>query len=515
MKAVILAGGAGTRLWPKSRKFWPKFLLNFGTENSLLQNTFLRLNKIVKKEDIFIVTNKEHKWLVKENIQDLGIVFKEENLITEPDIRNTLPAIAISAKFCLKNYGDDVLGIFPSDHYIKDEKIFCETIKEASNFAQKGYVVIFGIKPSRIETGYGYIEIGEELKVESERLKEKSENLEIGSDELEVKCERLKVESGCDVVESEKLKVEDEKLREKSEKLKVYEVKRFIEKPDIKTAQKLVLQENVYWNSGMFMFKSSVILEEIKNFEPEIFKLVDKWDGDLNKLSSVYKNLKNVSIDKGVIEKTDKLIFVPLEIFWDDVGSWLALERVHKKDCNNNVIVGQHIDIDSNNISVLGNNRLIATAGLKDLIIVDTEDALLVVSKNYTEKVKNLVEQIPSSEVVQYHKTTSRPWGYYTVLEHKNGYKVKLIKVLPKKRLSLQKHKKRDEEWYVVYGKAKIVCGDKEIILTRGESIKISRNIAHRLENLSSKTDLELIEIAHGKYIGEDDIIRLEDDFKR
>jgi mannose-1-phosphate guanylyltransferase/mannose-6-phosphate isomerase len=467
MKTIILAGGAGTRLWPKSRKFWPKFLLKFaGDKHSLLQDTFLRLTNIVKKEDIYIVTNKEHKWLVKENIQDLGINFQESNLITEPEMMNTLPAIAVSAKYCLKNYGDEVLGIFPSDHYVKEEKIFCKIIKQVSKLAQEGYIIIFGIKATRPETGYGYIEV-------------------------------------------------DKKLEFVRNNLDIFRVKKFIEKPDIKKAKKLFLKKNVFWNSGMFMFKSSVILEEIKKFEPEIFSYINTWNGDLNKLGSIYKNFKNISIDKGVIEKTDKLVCVPLNIFWDDVGSWLALDRIYKKDINNNILIGDSVDLESKNITVYGTNRLIATAGLKDLIIVDTEDALLVVSKNYTEKVKNLVEQKNNSEIVKYHKTTTRPWGFYTVLEHKNGYKVKLIKVLPKKRLSLQKHQYRDEEWFVVYGIAKVVQGKKEVYLKTGEAIKILKNVAHRLENPSSKTDLEIIEISHGKYLGEDDIIRLEDDFKR
>ncbi len=465
MKSIILAGGAGTRLWPKSRKFWPKFLLNFGDKKSLLQKTYQRISKISDKKDIFFICNKEHKYLIKENILDLKVNFSEEYIITEPEIRNTLPAIGVGAKFCLQKYGDDVLGIFPSDHYIKDEKKFLRTIKQAEKLAKEGFVVIFGIKPTRAETGYGYI------KVSNSKL-------------------RIKEFFG-------------------------YKVEKFIEKPDLTKAKKLLEQRNVYWNSGMFMFKSSVILEEIKKYEPQIYSLIEKWDCKIENLDNIYSEFPSISIDKSVIEKTDKLIFLPLNIFWDDVGSWAALERIYKKDKNQNVIIGENVDIDSRNISVFGDKRLIATAGLKDLIIVDTEDALLVVSKGYTEKVKFLVEKNHNSETISYHKTTLRPWGYYTVLEHKNGYKLKIIKVLPKKRLSLQKHQKRNEQWFVVFGRAKIILGNKNIFLNKGESITIPKNTNHRLENPSCDQELEIVEIAHGKYIGEDDIIRMEDDFCR
>lgn len=465
MKVIILCGGAGTRLWPKSRKFWPKFLLSFSDRYTLLQRTFLRAKKIVSDKDVFFICNKEHKYLIKENIVDIQETFYEENLILEPQMKNTLPAIAVFAKFCLEKFGDEVLCVLPSDHYVKKEKVFVDTLKYAGKIAQNGFIVIFGIKPTRIETGYGYI------------------------------------------------RTED--VRVKIRKFSTCKVKEFIEKPNFDIAKNLVNEKNIFWNSGMFVFKCSTILGEIKRYQPQMFKLLNNWDGNLEKLEFLYNNFESISIDKGVIEKTEKLVFLPLKIFWDDVGSWAALERVYQKDENNNVIIGRNIDLESKNIVVYGSNRLIATAGLKDLVIIDTEDALLVVSKSYAEKVKSLVENNQRYEEFLYHKTTPRPWGKYTVLEHKNGYKLKIINVLPGKRLSLQLHKKRDEQWFIVYGKAKVICGKKVLILRRGDSIVVKRNTPHRLENPSKKNILEIVEIAHGKYISESDIVRLDDDFKR
>lgn len=466
MISIILAGGAGTRLWPLSRKYWPKFLLKLGDDKySLLQQTFLRIKEITPVEKIFIIVNKEHKFLVKENLQDLKIKFPLENIISEPDIKNTLPAITLGCKIIKDRYPlEKIVGIFPSDHILKPEKMFKFYIEKAKVVAKEGNFVLFGIKPTRIETGYGHIKV------------------------------------------SLKLKVKDEMC---------YKVEEFIEKPNLQVAKKLIKDKNIFWNSGIFVFHIDTFFDELKIYQQNIYNLFNQWNGEEKSLNELYKKVDSVSIDKGLIEKTKKLTIFPLEkIFWDDLGSWKSLERVYKKDENGNIILSKNVYMDSKNLTIVGDKRLIATCGVKNLIIIDTEDALLVLNKDCDQKVKDIVEKI-SDETILYHKTTQRPWGFYTVLKQANGYKVKIINVLPKKRLSLQKHKKRAEQWFVVSGIAKITCGKKVVYLKKGQTLKIEKNVPHRLENPSKKQVVEIVEVGYGNYLGEDDIIRLEDDFGR
>ncbi len=467
MISIILAGGAGTRLWPLSRKYWPKFLLKLADDKfSLLQKTFLRVKEFSSLEKIFIVVNKEHKFLVKENIQDLKINFPLENIITEPEIRNTLPAVTLGCEIVKNKYPKEkIVGIFPSDHIIKPNKRFKNYIEEAKRVALKENIILFGIKPTRVESGYGHIKIRKDSKYEFENF---------------------------------------------------YKVESFIEKPEFNVAKKLLKSSDIYWNSGIFVFHIDTFFDELKIYQPYIYELLVNSAYKSEDLKNIYEKITPLSIDKGLIEKTKKLLFIPLEnIFWDDLGSWGSLERIYKKDENNNIIFGKNIDISSKNIKVLGSDkRLIATCGLENLIIVDTEDALLVLNKNYDQKVKDIVEKIVD-ETKLYHKTVQRPWGFYTVLKQSDGYKIKIINVLPQKRLSLQKHKKRAEQWFVVCGVAKIFCKDKFLYLRKGETLKIEKNMPHRLENPSKKQILEIVEVGYGSYLGEDDIIRLEDDFKR
>ncbi len=456
MFGVILAGGAGTRLWPRSRAYWPKFLLKFG-EYSLLQECFLRLSSFMPSEKILVVANVEHKFLIKENIADLGINYPESNIIVEPLARNTAPAIALASRYIIENCGDEPALFCPSDHLIKDNKKFASVVRTTESAANKNKIVIFGIKPSRPETGYGYIKFGQ------------------------------KIVDG------------------------IYTVGKFTEKPSLEKARLYVKNRNFYWNAGLFLFKPSVILEEIKKFIPEVYSGISRRDF-LSKKN--YEKIENISIDFGVIEKTKNIVAAKLDIKWDDLGDWNSMGRVYKTDSNGNIFEGKVVDIDSHNITVLGSKRLIATLGLKDIVIVDTEDALLISSKDASQRVKEVVEKISEQEESLYHKSVSRPWGDYTVLEKGRGYKVKIIHVLPGKKLSLQKHKRRSEHWLVVDGSAKIVKNDRSFILKKGRLVEIPAFTTHRLENISKKM-LKLLEISRGKYIGEDDIIRIADDFNR
>lgn len=456
MYGVILAGGAGTRLWPRSRAYWPKFLLKFG-EHSLLQECFLRLSSFISPEKIFVVANVEHKFLIKENITDLGIKYPEANIIVEPFARNTAPAIALASRYIVENCTDDPVIICPSDHLIKDSRKFAAVVKKSVPAAYKNKIVIFGIKPSRPETGYGYIKFGR------------------------------KTADGT------------------------YTVERFTEKPSVEKARSYIKDKNFYWNAGIFLFKPSVILDEMRKYIPRVYSGILRYDF-LSKEN--YKKIESISIDIGVMEKTKNIVASKLDVKWDDLGDWNSMERVYAPDSNGNIFEGKVVAVDSRNTTVLGSKRMIAALGLKNLVIVDTEDALLVCDKNESQRVKEVVGKISAQEEALYHKNVSRPWGEYMVLEKGKDYKVKVIHVLPRKKLSLQKHKRRSEHWLVVDGTALVTKGSEKIVIKKGQMIEIPVFTTHRLENLSNKT-LRLIEISRGKYIGEDDIIRIEDDFNR
>ncbi len=465
MISIILAGGAGYRLWPLSRKYSPKFLLKFGNSKfSLLQQTFLRVKKFTDINKIFIVVNEEHKFLVKENIQDLDIDFPIENIIPEPELKNTLAAVTLACSIIKNKFGEEqIVGVFPSDHYIEDDKEFTDYVLTAKTLA-KEHIILFGIKPNRPETEYGYILV--------------------------------------------------DKVYYETKGKKAYFVKKFIEKPDLKKAKTIFHLNNVFWNGGIFIFTIRTFFSELKIYQKELF---EKFEGlkDLSQLKKIYENISPVSIDKGLIEKTKKILVLPLEIFWDDLGSWLSIERVYKKDAQGNIILAnKYIDMYSQNITVIGDKKLITSYGLKDLIIVDTEDVLFVANKNYLNSIKQIVEKVlkePTlSDTALYHKTIMRPWGFYTILKQEKKYKIKLINIFPQKKISLQKHKRRTEQWFVVDGIAKIFYKEKIYYLKKGEIFKIEKNMPHKLENPSKKNILEIVEVSYGSYLGEDDIVRLE-----
>jgi len=454
MTNIILCGGNGTRLWPISRTLMPKQFVKLFNYKSLFQLTIERNSQLCSKQ--FIVSNKEQYFLALDQLEELNKT--NVQYLLEPIGRNTAPAIALA---CLSLDKDEIVLVSPSDHLIKDEHAYQTVINQAKNFAQDGYLVTFGIKPTAPETGFGYIE---------------ADN---------------------------------------------YDVKAFHEKPDEKTAQRYISEGNYYWNSGMFMFKAGVFLNELKKHSLDIYKQ------SLNAYTNASKNnmirikqsdmltIQEDSIDYAVMEKSNIVKIIPSDIGWSDLGSFDTLYNELPKDSYGNTIDKNHISINSKNNLILSSKRLISTIDIEDLIIVDTNDALLISKKGSSQKVKQIVQKVKQTTKLHHiHLTVHRPWGTYTVLEDTHGYKIKKIVVKPGKRLSLQKHFHRSEHWIVVSGTATVTIGDKVKLVCPNESTYIKIGEVHRLEN-QGKIDVILIEAQVGEYTGEDDIERIEDDFKR
>ena len=480
MKAVILAGGSGTRLFPMSRKNYPKQFLKIGDKKSLFQKTIERNLLAVEPEDIIIITNRDYQFHVKNQLSELLsslLTFHSSlfNIILEPIGRNTAPAIALVAKFAiekLKANKDEVLFVCPSDHIISPNDKFAEYMKRAEEIAKKGYIVTFGIKPTKPEIGYGYIE----------------------ADTTNFPLNNLTIQQ----------------LNQSSR------VKQFHEKPDLETAKEYLAKGNYYWNSGMFAFSAKTIFEELKKYAPEIYEKIE--NKTFEEVLENFESMPDTSIDYAVMEKTDKTVVLPLDINWSDVGSWDAFYEIMEKDENGNVKIGNVIDIDTRNSLILGNKRVVSTVGLEDLMIVETDDVLLIAKKGEGQKIKEVVRKLKKDEKFEYltefHTMVYRPWGTYTVLEYTPGYKIKRIVVKPGKRLSLQKHYHRNEHWIVVSGTATVTVGKDTIFVRPNESTYIKMGEIHRLAN-DGKIPVVLIEAQVGEYTGEDDIVRLDDDFHR
>ena len=463
MKTLILAGGKGTRLWPLSRELMPKQFVRFLDGESLFQKTVRRALKFSKPGEVFVVTNRKYKFRVLDDLTELGVEVPEENLLLEPMGKNTLPAIYWGTKTIEETFGDSIVAVLPSDHLIDAGEAYERAFRNAEKLA-KSHLVTFGIKPTRPHTGYGYIKPGEALK------------------------------EGGDLLG--------------------YTVAEFKEKPDLETARRYV-EENYLWNSGMFAFSSSLFLEEARKHAPEVVRAFE--EGSVEK---AYELAPDISIDYGVMEKTDKAAVVPLNTYWNDLGSFDAIYDVLEKDENGNAIRisgrnAYHIGVNSKNNLIMA-ERLTATVGVEDLIIIDTDDALLVAHRGEGQRVKEVYKRLKerNDERAIVHRTAYRPWGSYTVLEENERYKIKRLTVLPGKKLSLQMHYHRSEHWVVVRGTAKVRVGDEEILLRPGESTFIPAGAIHRLEN-PGKVVLEVIETQIGEYLGEDDIVRFEDDFGR
>ncbi|NJE75500.1 mannose-1-phosphate guanylyltransferase/mannose-6-phosphate isomerase [Thermococcus sp. ES12] len=459
MKTLILAGGKGTRLWPLSRELMPKQFIRMFDEYSLFQKTVQRALIFSKSDEIFVVTNDMYRFRVLDDLRELGLELPENNILLEPLGKNTLPAIFWGIRRIEETFGDSIVAVLPSDHLIEANENYIEAFRNAERLAKR-YLVTFGIKPTKPHTGYGYIKPGERL------------------------------DGG-------------------------YTVAEFKEKPDLETAKRYV-ENNYLWNSGMFMFDTGVFTEEVKKHAPNVYEAF-KEARDIRK---AYELVPEVSVDYGVMEKTDRAAVVPLNAYWNDLGSFDAIYEVMEKDESGNAVKvggrkGYHIGVNSRNNLVM-TNRLTATVGVEDLIIIDTDDALLVAHRGEGQRVKEVYRRLKEmkDERVMVHRTAYRPWGSYTVLEEGDRYKIKRLTVLPGKKLSLQMHYHRSEHWVVVRGTAKVRIGEKEILLRPGESTFIPAGVVHRLEN-PGKVVLEVIETQIGEYLGEDDIVRFADDFGR
>ena len=461
MKAIILAGGSGSRLWPLSRDMYPKQLLNLDRNESLLQQTFNRLNSFINASDIVTVTNIKHFSDIK---MQLNGIDRENIVIAEPLGKNTAPAIACSIEYLKqKSENDDIVLIVPSDHLIRDLDKFNQTVKEAEKLANDGYIVTFGIKPSYPETGYGYIKTLKPL------------------------------ETG-------------------------YKVDKFVEKPDYETAKEYIKSGNYYWNGGIFMGKISVFMEEFGKYTSDIYAQLDNLDfSKETKIQyGIYEKMPSISIDYAIMEKSEKIALVELLSDWNDLGSWQSLYGVKPKDENGNVIEGKVITNNVKNSLIYSQKEIVAVSDLEDVVIVETEDAIMACKMDKSQNVKKLYENLKTqqSDTTKLHKTVFRPWGYYTCMNEGDGYLTKTICVMPHQKLSIQSHNHRSEHWVVLEGKALVIKEDKEYILSDGDSIDIPVQAKHSLQNPYDK-ELKIIEVQKGDYISEDDIIRYQDCYGR
>jgi len=463
---VVMAGGSGTRLWPLSRALYPKQFLALGQELTLLQQVFKRLDGIDLANSL-VICNENHRFLAAEQLRALGEL--NHNIILEPEGKNTAPAVALAALSALKRDPEAILLVLASDHMVQDEQAFQNVVKCALPLAQQGQLVTFGIVPTHAETGYGYIKQGEPLQGGS------------------------------------------------------FKVDQFVEKPSRPVAEDYLGSGDYLWNSGMFVFKAAQYLEELKAQRPDIHEAccqaVQGVDHDMDFIrvnSEAFAQCPSESIDYAVMEQASNTAVIPLDAGWSDIGSWSALWEVTEQDGDGNAIVGDVMAQNTQNSYLYSENALVATLGLKDVVVVQTKDAVLVAGKNAVQNVKSIVNELKSANrpEFQLHREVYRPWGRYDSVDNGSRYQVKRITVKPGEKLSVQMHHHRAEHWIVVSGTASVTIDDKTQLLTENQSVYIPVGSVHALEN-PGKIPLELIEVQSGAYLGEDDIVRFEDRYGR
>ena len=461
--AIILCGGSGTRLWPLSRTLRPKQLLALNGEQTLLQQTAIRLTQYIDPVNLFTVTHEDHKFEVKGQLAEL---FPEAiaNVLPEPCAKNTLPAIAYAVSKIHAQDPNATIGVFASDHAIDNNAAFLSAWRSAEIAAEKGYLTLLGITPHTPATGYGYIK--------------PAQNLGLSNAELPV-----------------------------------HQVEKFVEKPSREIAEQFVA-DGYLWNSGMFVFKANVFMQMLQQYQPEIFQQINAITDE--NLAETYAALPSISMDHGLAEKAEKVAVVPVNMAWSDLGSWDSIYQRQKKDAQNNVIHGDVLTQDTQNSLLWTEYGLLATLGLSNIAVIQTADATLICDRSRTEDIKQLVANVRAKqpELTEIHRTAYRPWGSYTVLEESANFKIKRIVVNPGGKLSMQMHKHRSEHWVVVSGVATITNGEVEFTLNENQSTYIPKTHRHRLANTSDKP-LSIIEVQCGDYVGEDDIIRFEDTYGR
>jgi mannose-1-phosphate guanylyltransferase / mannose-6-phosphate isomerase len=474
MISVILAGGSGERFWPLSRESHPKQLLNITGEQSLIQQTVERLLPLTPIDKIYIITNEQHAFQTLSQLAPFG--FKPDHLIAEPVGRNTAPAVALAAEL-FQDQPDEIMAVFPADHVVKDPDDFHETLRQAEEAASQDYLVTLGVKPTRPETGYGYILKGGDL-----------DNL-----------------------------------------ANAFKVGQFTEKPNRETAERFIQQRRYFWNCGIFAWKVSAITKELHEHAPQVIeplagigKHLQNAKGKFHyrvfndKGKKIFESLPPISIDYAVMEPSKNAAVVPTSMPWNDVGAWSALDEISKVDTEGNVLSKDVYQVDCTGTLVKADGRVVGAVGLKNMIVVDTPDALLICPKDRAQDVKQLVEQLKDKQrpETKLHATVQKPWGSYTTLDEREGYLLKRIEVLPGESLSLQSHKHRAEHWLVVSGKAEVECGDEKMILKARESTVIPKGAKHRLANPGKKL-LILIETQLGNILDENDIKRYNDLYGR
>lgn len=464
---VIMAGGSGTRLWPLSRQLYPKQFLALTGERTMLQETVARLQGMDARAPL-LLCNEEHRFIVAEQLRQMGQA--ESDILLEPEGRNTAPAIALAALFATQAGDDPILLVLAADHLVKDAARFREAVAAAVPLAEAGHLVTFGIVPDRAETGYGYIRRGDAIEDSAG-----------------------------------------------------YAVAGFEEKPDAATAERYLADGAHFWNSGMFMFRASRYLEELEKFRPDILEAcraamaTTRADLDFVRIdAAAFKTCPAESIDYAVMEKTGAAAMVPFDAGWSDIGSWSALWEIWPQDEDGNALRGDVIAVSSKGNLVHSDHRLVALLGVEDLVVIETKDAVLVAERGAVQEVKEVVERIKREGRGEHvnHRQVYRPWGHYDSIDFGSRHQVKRITVKPGAKLSVQMHHHRAEHWVVVRGTARVYRDDEVIMLSENQSTYIPLGAVHALEN-PGKIDLELIEVQSGSYLGEDDIVRLEDRYGR